>query len=150
QECAPVGKVCVPQAGCMTCSPGARSCGGDTFDIVLCRPGGDALDVVARCDPEQGLICGGGSCRGACEVATMTRSYEGCDYWAVDLDNAVTNDFGPAAAQQFSVVVTNPLEVPATVTIEVNDAAPGEEPRIRTVAEAHLARVPGGGDVHTF
>src|SRR5262249_34204123 len=50
-------------------------------------------------------------------------------------------------AQQYAVVVTNPLEVPATVTVEVNDADPGEAPAIRQVAEVHLARVVGGGDL---
>jgi hypothetical protein len=146
-ECAPAGKVCVQQTGCLVCTPGSRSCGGDGFDITLCRGDGSAFDVVARCEPDTGMICGGGSCRNACEVAASTRSYEGCEYWAVDLDNAVTANQGPAAAQQFSVVVTNPLEVPATVTVEVNDAPPGEPPRIRRVAQAHLARVPGGGDL---
>src|SRR5262249_26036617 len=83
----------------------------------------------------------------ACDVAAESRSYEGCEYWAVDLDNAVTADQGAAAAQQYAIVVTNPLEVPATVTVEVNDAAPGEPLAIRKVAEAHLARVVGGGDI---
>jgi hypothetical protein len=137
----------VTAQGCLTCSPSSRVCGGDGFDIVLCRSDGSALDVIARCEPEQGLVCAGGSCRNACEVAGETRSYEGCDYWAVDLDNAVVSEQGAAAAQQFSVVVTNPLEVPATVTVEVNDAPFGAEPQLRTVAEAHLARVPGGGDL---
>jgi hypothetical protein len=145
-----VAKICVPQVGCLTCTPGTRSCGGDGFDIALCRADGSSADVVARCPPEEGLICGGGSCRNACEVAAATRSYEGCEYYAVDLDNAVTANQGPAAAQQFAVVVTNPLEVPATVVVEVNDALPGEEPRIREVARAHLARVPGGGDIAIF
>ena len=65
----------------------------------------------------------------------------------MDLDNAVIADQGAAAAQQYAVVVTNPLEVPATVTVEVDDADPGQPPQIRQVAEAHLARVVGGGDL---
>jgi len=137
----------VASAGCLTCAPSTRACGGDGFDIVLCRPDGSGLDAVARCDPDQGLVCGGGSCRNACDVAATNRSYEGCEYWAVDLDNAVIADQGAAAAQQFAVVVTNPLEVPATVTVEVNDAEPGAPPAVRQVAEAHLARVVGGGDL---
>jgi hypothetical protein len=148
EECAPLGRVCVPNAGgCLACNPDSRSCGGDGFDITLCRRDGSGSDLVARCEPEQGLVCSVGSCRAACAVAEDTRSYEGCDYWAVDLDNAVVSELGAAAAQQFSVVVTNPLEVPAQVTVEVNDAPPGAPPQIREVARVHLARVRGGGDL---
>jgi hypothetical protein len=147
EECAPLGRQCVANQGCLVCSPSTRSCGGDGFDIVLCRHDGTALDVIARCEPENGDVCASGACRNACSVAEETRSYEGCDYWAVDLDNAVVSELGAAAAQQFSVVVTNPLEVPATVTVEVNDAPPGEEPQLRVVATEHLARVRGGGDL---
>jgi hypothetical protein len=147
QSCAATGKVCVADTGCLSCAPGTRACGGDGFDVVLCRTDGSGLDRAARCEPEQGLVCETGTCRAACDVAAERRSYEGCDYWAVDLDNAVTADQGAAAAQQFAVVVTNPLEVPATVTVEVNDADPGQPVRLRQVAEAHLARVEGGGDL---
>jgi hypothetical protein len=145
--CAPAGKICVTGRGCMTCVPNTRACGGDGFDIVLCRGDGSGLDPVARCEPDQGLVCGAGSCQDACSVAEADRSYEGCEYWAVDLDNAVIADQGAAAAQQYAVVVTNPLEVPATVTVEVNDAEPGQPLQIRQVAEVHLARVVGGGDL---
>ena len=147
EACAPAGRICVQETGCRACIPASLTCGGDGFDIVRCRDDGSGSDAVARCEPEQGVVCGGGACRGACDVAKANRSYEGCDYWAVDLDNAVIADQGAAAAQQFAVVVTNPLEVPATVTVEVNDAQPGEPEQIRQVAEAHLARVVGGGDL---
>jgi hypothetical protein len=147
EECAPTGRICVAQTGCLACTPASRACGGDGFDIVLCRQDGSGLDRVARCEPEQSMVCAGGGCRDACEVAEETRSYEGCEYWPVDLDNAVIADQGAAAAQQFAVVVTNPLEVPATVTVDVNDALPGQPQQIRTVAVAHLARVEGGGDL---
>ena len=138
----------MPERGCLSCQPNSRACGGDGFDILLCRGDGTALDIVARCEPELGLVCAlSGSCRQACAVAEETRSYEGCDYWAVDLDNAVVSELGAAAAQQFAVVVTHPLEVPAEVTVEVNDAPPGEPPQLRVVATEHLARVRGGGDL---
>lgn len=147
EDCVPTGRLCVPDTGCRSCIPGTRACGGDGFDIVRCRDDGSGSDAIARCEPEVGLVCGGGSCRNACDVAAEERSYEGCDYWAVDLDNAVIADQGAAAAQQFAVVVTNPLEVPATVTVEINQAAPGEPPDLVQVAVAHLARVVGGGDL---
>jgi hypothetical protein len=146
-NCALTDKVCVGDTGCLTCQPGGRACGGDGFDIVRCRDDGSAYDLIARCEPDERLVCNAGNCRSACEIAAEARSYQGCEYWAVDLDNAVTADQGAAAAQQYAVVVTNPLEVPAHVVVEVNDADPGEPPRIRQVAEANLARVVGGGDL---
>jgi hypothetical protein len=147
-DCVEQEKICILNTGCLACSPNTVSCGEDGADVVLCRDDGSGADVIGRCDPEAGLVCGlGGECQDACEIAEATRSYEGCEYWAVDLDNAVVANLGAAAAQQFSVVVTNPLELPATVTVEVNDAPLGEPPQIRVVAEAHLARIEGGGDL---
>ncbi len=130
--------------------PGIRSCDADGFTIVLCRGDGSGTDPVAACDPDQSQICNGGVCMDACAFTTMTRSYSGCEYWAIDLDNAVVADEGAAAAQQYAVVVSNPLEVPADVTVQVNDAPQGMPPEPRTVATAHLARIVGGGDLYTF
>jgi hypothetical protein len=145
-NCSASGKICVADSGCEVCQPGVTLCGGDGFDVVRCRQDGSGLDPVARCEPDLAQVCTEGMCKSACAVAADTRSYEGCEYWAVDLDNAVSGE-GSAAAQQYAVVVTNPLEVPATVTVEVNDAQPGQPLQIRQVAEAHLARVVGGGDL---
>ncbi len=147
EDCSPSAKICVLDEGCLNCIPNQTKCGGDGFDIVRCRADGSAEDMLARCDPEIGELCTGGTCKNACEYAEMTRSYEGCDYWAIDLDNAVVSDQGAAAAQQYSIVVTNPLELPATVTVTVNDAPLGMPPNERVVEEAHLARIPGFGDL---
>jgi hypothetical protein len=147
EDCAPTEQICVIDKGCLNCIPDNITCGGDGFDIVRCRTDGSAEDTLGRCDPEIGELCNGGSCKNACEYAEMTRSYEGCDYWAVDLDNAVVSDQGAAAAQQYSIVVTNPLELPATVTVTVNDAPVGQPPIERVVEEVHLARIPGFGDL---
>jgi hypothetical protein len=147
-DCVADGLLCFPGVGCKTCSPGTVQCGGDGFDIVRCADDGNSYETVGRCDPENGQLCGGeGACANACDITSQQRSYEGCDYWAVDLDNAVTNDLGPAAAQQYSIVITNPLEIPAAVKVEVNDAPPGQPPELRTVASTFLDRVPGGGDL---
>lgn len=116
-DCAVTDEVCVVGEGCLTCLPDSRSCDG--FDVVRCTDGGDGYDYVATCDAAQGDICFGGRCINACELADDNRSYEGCEYWAVDLDNAVTNDQGPAAAQQFSVVLSNASPLMAEVTIEI-------------------------------
>ena len=51
--------------------------------------------------------------------AAQSRGYEGCEYWAVDLDNAVVADQGAASAQQFSVVLSNASLVNARVDVEI-------------------------------
>jgi hypothetical protein len=147
-DCVSRGQLCFTGVGCRVCAPGSRQCGGDGFDIVRCNAAGDGFDAIGRCDPDTGQLCAGvGECKNACDELAANRSYEGCEYWAVDLDNAVTSDQGPAAAQQYSLVVTNPLELPASIKVEVNDAPPGLPPQIRTVASARLERVIGGGDL---
>lgn len=148
ENCAAQGEICVLERGCLACIPDYLSCGGDDgFDIVRCNAAGSASETLGRCDPEAGELCVGGNCQNACDYAAATLSYEGCEYWAVDLDNAVVSDVGTASAQQYSIVVTNPLELPATIRVEVNDAPPGAPPQVRTVAEAQLSRIVGGGDL---
>jgi hypothetical protein len=56
--------------------------------------------------------CAAGVCQNACGQAGKL-SNEGCDYWAVDMDNA-----GPAADSPYAVIVSNlnASEVAITVT----------------------------------
>src|SRR5690606_19431490 len=57
----------------------------------------------------------------------------GCEYWAVDLDNAVVST-GNAALQQFAVIVSNPQpDLAAKVVVEEDLAQPGETPNLRVV-----------------
>ncbi len=116
QECSDTDQVCVTGMGCAECFPDVRSCEG--LDIVRCRPDGSGTDVIATCGAEAD-VCFGGDCRNACDLASETKSYEGCEYWAVDLDNAVVSTFGAASAQQYSVVVSNPGLLTATVNVEL-------------------------------
>ena len=147
-DCGAQNLLCVNDVGCKLCAPATLQCGGDGFDIVRCNGDGTRLDVLGRCQPENGELCSGeGTCQNACEVTSQAHSYEGCEYWAVDLDNAVVNNLGPASAQQYSIVITNPLELPAAVKVEVNDAPPGQPPMMREIASTYLSRVVGGGDL---
>ncbi len=116
ERCGDADQVCVTGQGCAECFPDVRSCDG--LDIIRCRPDGSGNDVIATCGDDADT-CFGGDCRNACDLAEETESYEGCEYWAVDLDNAVVSTFGAASAQQFSVVVSNPSLLTATVTVEI-------------------------------
>ncbi|MCP4448841.1 MAG: hypothetical protein GY811_26430 [Myxococcales bacterium] len=116
-NCSDDDQICVLSTGCRDCSPNTRSCDG--FDIVRCNPGGTGSDVIATCDGDAGDVCNNGICINACQLSEQSRDYEGCEYWAVDLDNAVVADQGAASAQQFSVVLSNASEVNALVDVEI-------------------------------
>ncbi|MEK6609026.1 MAG: IgGFc-binding protein [Myxococcota bacterium] len=136
-------KVCTIDFGCKACSPGVHLCHSDQIRIVECAKDGESLrcdQPVDSCSVKDVEICVGGDaavdCRNACEVAANTHSYVGCAYVAVDLDNANVGDLFNAAAQQFAVVVSNPSpSLTAEVTVERNDAPPGDEPIVSIVKE---------------
>ena len=116
-DCSADDQLCIVNIGCKTCFPDTNSCDGQ--NVVRCRPDGSAADVIATCDGALQQECSGGECLDACQLAANSRDYEGCDYWAVDLDNAVVNNQGAATAQQFSVVVSNASALDADVTVEI-------------------------------
>ena len=117
QNCSDTSEICIPSTGCRVCSPNSRSCDG--FDIVRCNPDGTDSDVVATCSGDDGDVCDNGECINACQLSAQSRDYEGCEYWAVDLDNAVVADQGAASAQQFSVVLSNASDINAEVDVEI-------------------------------
>lgn len=116
-DCSAQDRVCLVGPGCLDCVPNSRNCDG--FDVIRCNPAGTDTDVIATCDGEIGDVCFGGDCINACTLAANNRSYEGCEYWAVDLDNAVVADQGTAAAQQFSIVLSNASDLTASVYVEI-------------------------------
>src|SRR5690606_32727078 len=123
-DCAESGEVCAPSLGaCAACVPGRGRC--DENVAYRCDATGSGYDLVDTCDPEAGEACRDGGCVNLCARAAERRSNVGCEYWAVDLDNAVISTALIAAAQQFAVVVSNAQpDVPARVTIEQDDAEP--------------------------
>ena len=137
--------VCVEEIGCTACRPGERYCEGDT--VMECNEDGSSAEVVLECDIEAGDQCTGGFCSNACDEARENRSNLGCEYWAVDLDNA-ENDFSffglpnmgdNAAGGQFAVAVANPEpHLSAHVTVEINTAPYGEEIVTELVAEVDV------------
>lgn len=124
-DCTARGAVCSDALKkCVSCQPAELACEG--ADVSRCRADGSGFDVVLGCDTGSGQACDKGACHPLCEEAETTRSNVGCEYWAVDLDNANVGATNNAAAQQFAVVVSNPQTgVAATVTITQDDGVPG-------------------------
>ncbi|MEZ4326042.1 MAG: IgGFc-binding protein [Polyangiales bacterium] len=141
-ECGARGEVCVAQLGCRVCLPDAALCDGNRPGV--CRPDGMGADLTEPCDAEQ--VCSEGQCVNACGLAERQQSYVGCEFYAVDLDNAALGGGRDASSQQFAVVVSNPGLVPSAVVVEVNDAPPGVPPALREVATAVVLP----GDLEVF
>ena len=136
EDCSASGLTCAPGLyACTLCLPGAKKCEGAA--IVRCKDDGSSYEQSGACNAIGGEVCASGACVNMCNIAERARSNVGCEYWAVDLDNANVGPTTNAAAQQFAVVVSNAVtNVPAYVTIEQDDALPGEPSKIRTVASA--------------
>ena len=136
-DCGAKAKVCAPGLlKCTTCLPETTSCSG--FDVESCAADGETLTKVQTCDAEKAQACRNGACHDLCQDALVQHSNVGCEYWAVDLDNAVTSQ-GNAAAQQFAVVVSNnEPDLVSNVTVEEDTAAVGSPQTLRTVATARV------------
>lgn len=143
-DCNNYGKICITNKGCLFCDPDALSCSGQ--DVVRCNSAGSAYltTPVRTCDTAKGEICESSQCFNACKLSNSNRSYMGCEYWAVDLDNAVVES-GSAAAQQFAVVLSNPSSLAASVTVTINEAALGQTVKPKQVKTSTIK--PGGLEV---
>jgi hypothetical protein len=139
-DCGAKGLACAsPELGCKPCQPGAKICGDTLKDRVdTCRADGSGYDPGDKCTGA-GKACRGGICDDLCAVARVKQSNIGCEYWAVDLDNANISASLNASAQQYAVVVSNPqLDVAANVVVEQDDGDPGTAPAIRVVGKARV------------
>ncbi|HTA93545.1 MAG TPA: IgGFc-binding protein [Polyangiaceae bacterium] len=124
-DCPSRGLICSKTlAACATCEPSTASCTGET--VMICDATGAVETAQTTCDPTQHLVCREGSCVDLCAQAAELQSNVGCEYYAVDLDNAKIDDTLNAAAQQYAVVVSNPeTDISSVVTVEQDDSAPG-------------------------
>ncbi len=138
ENCSEEGLACAATLGtCAPCAPRATTCDDET--VLRCRDDGSEFERGETCDPEIGEACRQGGCLNLCANAAEHRSNVGCEYWAVDLDNARVDDRLNAAAQQFAVIVSNvQYDVTADVTIEEDNTAPGEPNDPIVVARASI------------
>jgi hypothetical protein len=138
-DCASVDKICVPGLfECKTCIPESKYCDG--HDVYACGTDGESKSLVTTCDPSVGRACREGACEDLCQTALSQKSNVGCEYWAVDLDNANIDATSNAAAQQFAVVVSNPQpDVPVQIRIEQDDSEPGSPNAPYEIASAVIA-----------
>ncbi len=125
--------VCDRDLGCTLCRPGEIFCADG--DVVTCNDEGTGYDVTEECNAEAGVVCRQGRCTNLCEAAVMDRSYVGCEFYPVDLDNAALSALPSdnASMQQYSVIVSNPSAYPTEVFIERNNAPQGASPDIELV-----------------
>jgi len=154
-DCAAQGLECFESRGtngltvarCLLCRPGARRCSEDTSAVEECAPDGLGWDVVQECNVGGGEACRNAQCLNLCRDNSIANTNIGCEYFAVDLDNAVTGEGRSAASQPYAVVVSNPDPVlTARVVIEMNTAPPGSPPTPQRVESGVIAP----GDLETF
>ncbi len=123
-------QICLEGAGCRVCRPDQVDC----FEghPARCNSDGTAWEPIGECDLEGGEVCRSGRCINLCAAAAEESSYVGCEFYAVDLDNAAIGAGRDASSQQYAVVVSNPGFIPSDVTVEVDTAIAGEAsaPRI--------------------
>lgn len=121
---------CRPNAGrCISASQPQRcvSDGDGDYTFIDEEPCGD------------GETCESGSCLNRCQIAERTNSYIGCEYWAVETDNALAYTDGngrvtipPEHRPPFAVVLANTeTDVTARITVRGPDGQ---------IAEAIAAR----------
>lgn len=96
------------------CIAGARGCQGDS--VVQCNAEGTASDTVETCE----FGCAAGNCVDPC--AGDEKTYVGCDFYALDLDNfSDASDPTGADAQQYAVTLSNAGTRSVTATVTTPD-----------------------------
>ncbi|MFA5625816.1 MAG: IgGFc-binding protein [Bradymonadales bacterium] len=116
---------CVPRF----CSEGEGRCADDDI-LLLCNEAGTKFSQEHSCRAENPRTsCVDDACVSLCEQNKKQVSYIGCEYWAVDLDNAIDNGVYDAAGQPYAVVLSNTRDdISANVSI-YDKAGYSAEPR---------------------
>src|SRR5262249_3226473 len=88
QPC-PAGQTCVGTGCVMTiCAPNARFCDG--MVVRQCDLLGSRSMEIDRCTGTQ--MCTDGTCLDACKAADELKSFNGCRFYVVDMDNDAGDD----------------------------------------------------------
>jgi hypothetical protein len=125
-----VGTSCVPQV----CSPHQRFC-ADPQTVAQCDALGAGGEVIDRCSGNS--ACAAGSCVDSCAAADLNKSFAGCTFYSVDMDNYDVDDYN-----ENDIAVANQSNFTATVKIQVRQAA-------TTWNTLCMAAVPAG-QTHVF
>lgn len=113
---------CVP----VQCIPGSRRCtpgvAAEDASPEQCDEAGDSYLPLSACTG--GGRCEEGYCLDRCEVARLNKSYIGCEYWAVELENHLLydGDIADDRLPPFGVVLANTSETyDAYITVYEDD-----------------------------
>lgn len=117
------------------CLADSRGCLGR--DVADCNSDGSAWTLREACTVD-GEGCREGACVNLCQHATENESYEGCEFYAVDLDHGIDGPYD-GSRQPFGVVVSNPGHVPADIVVERMDSGTVSEVTTANVGPGELA-----------
>ena len=120
-DCPPDAPQCAPQGVCILCYPGTFGCQGNKS--MECDTFGGHWTLAEDCNLN-GAICNelGGKCETGCGAGGgIEKTNVGCDFFAVDLENAFVSDLsGTLDAQnaQFAIIASNTSDAAvANVTV---------------------------------
>jgi len=99
---------------CLVCYPGDKRCEGNL--AMLCNIEGSGWDVSEDCTLG-GLTCYMGACLSPCAGDIKQNTNAGCEFYAVDLDNAVEGEYNAQNAQYAIIASNTSKDDPATVTV---------------------------------
>jgi len=142
----PFNRTCIEEDGVAQLVPRACNQGQgrciDARRLEVCDECGLGFQFATDCTADdETTLCDEGRCLPLCEFIKKRETYIGCEYWAVDLDNAFVpggGGFIDADGQPFVVVVSNPNdELTAEVTVSMRS---GEVARV-TVGPGELEAI---------
>jgi hypothetical protein len=106
---------------CSVCQPADKSC--QDGKAVACKNDGSGWQISQDC-VAAGLGCVASACQDLCDPLLLNPTHQGCDFWAVDLDNAKLPDGGQDAQNApFAVLISNHFAKPAKVTVTFGSGA---------------------------
>ena len=121
-----------------TCLEGQTTCQDEQI-LLRCAESGLDYEFSTNCfEDDETTLCDDGACITQCQFIAKEETYVGCEYWAVDLDNAFLTDGAgiplDAYFAQFAVAISNPGETLSsevtirshTEVLEVGTVEPGK------------------------